>query len=138
MACLRNKCKIPPYLDNINLTIEGSFYLTSKTSTRIVHAFGITQKLDQIVLEGMRLILGISTKVVYKKNINNNHYTLDTTNSRAIMNIINVLNNTMKGMKAVEYKIWSRSFNKSKGSYKELFKIREQIRKLRLVRRFKD
>jgi hypothetical protein len=50
------------------------------------------------------------------------------------MNIIDFFNNSMKGMKAVEYKIWSRSFNKSKGSYEELFKIREQIRKLRLVR----
>jgi hypothetical protein len=113
---------------------EGSFYLVSKSSNRIVHAFCITQKLDQIVLEGIRLILGISTKVIYKKNLNNNFYSLDTTNSRAIINIINVFNNTMKGMKAVEYKIWSRSFNKSKGSYEELFKIREQIRKLRLVR----
>lgn len=50
------------------------------------------------------------------------------------MNVIDVFNNSMKGMKAVEYKIWSRSFNKSKGSYEELFKIREQIRKLRLIR----
>jgi hypothetical protein len=113
---------------------EGCFYLVSKSSNRIVHAFCITQKLDQIVLEGIRLILGISTKVVYKKNLNNNFYSLDTTNSRAIMNIIDVFNNSMKGMKAVEYKIWSRSFNKSKDSYEELFKIREQIRKLRLVR----
>ena len=113
---------------------EGSFYLVSKSSTRIVHAFCITQKLDQIVLEGIRLILGISTKVIYKKNINNNFYSLDTTNSRAIMNIIQFFNNTMKGMKAVEYKIWSRSFNKSKGSYEQLFKIREQIRKLRSIK----
>lgn len=113
---------------------EGSFYLVSKSSNRIVHAFCITQKLDQIVLEGIRLTLGISTKVVYKKNPNNNFYSLDTTNSRAIMNVIGVFNDSMKGMKAVEYKIWSRSFNKSKGSYEELFKIREQMRKLRLFK----
>jgi hypothetical protein len=40
----------------------------------------------------------------------------------------------MKGMKAVEYKIWSRSFNKDKGNFVQLAKIREQIRKLRTVR----
>ena len=108
--------------------------MVSKSSNRIVHAFCITQKLDQIVLEGIRLTLGISTKVVYKKNPNNNFYSLDTTNSRAIMNVIGVFNDSMKGMKAVEYKIWSRSFNKSKGSYEELFKIREQMRKLRLFK----
>ena len=44
---------------------EGSFYLVSKTSTRIVHAFEITQKLDPIVLKAIALILGIS---VSKKN----------------------------------------------------------------------
>jgi hypothetical protein len=111
---------------------EGSFYLVSKTSSRIVHAFGISQKLDQIVLDGIRHVLSISTKVVYKEKYN--FYFLDTTNSRSISNVIDYLNNSMKGMKAVEYKIWSRSFNNYKGDYEKLFKIREQLRKLRSVR----
>jgi hypothetical protein len=111
---------------------EGSFYLVSKSASRIVHAFGLTQKLDQIVLEGIRHVIGISTKVVYISK--NNYYRLDTTNSRAISNIIDYFNNSMKGMKAVEYKIWSRSFNKDKGNFEKLIKIREQMRKLRSVR----
>ncbi len=45
---------------------EGSFYLVSKTSTRIVHAFEITQKLDFIILKAIAHILGIS---VSKKKI---------------------------------------------------------------------
>ena len=40
--------------------VEGSFYLVSKTPTRIVHAFEITQKLDVIVLKAISLILGIN------------------------------------------------------------------------------
>lgn len=111
---------------------EGSFYLVSKTSSRIVHAFCITQKLDKIVLDGIRHVLSISTKVVYKEK--HNFYSLDTTNSRSISNVIDYFNNSMKGMKAVEYKIWSRSFNNNKGDYEKLFKIREQMRKLRSVR----
>lgn len=111
---------------------EGSFYLVSKSSNRMVHAFGLTQKLDGIVLEGIRLVLGISTKVVYKEKYT--HYILDTTNSRAILNIIEYFNSSMKGMKAVEYKIWSRSFNKNRGNYEKLIKIRDQLRKLRSVR----
>jgi hypothetical protein len=47
---------------------EGSFYLVQKDKDRIVHAFGITQKLDRIVLECIRLVLHISTKVKYKEN----------------------------------------------------------------------
>lgn len=115
---------------------EGSFYLVKKDSNRIVHGFGITQKLDRIVLEGIRHILHISTKVVYKNKYN--HYMIDTTNSRAIQNIIEYFSasrpNIMKGMKAVEFRIWSRSFNKHKGDYSELEKVQKILRKLRKIR----
>lgn len=74
---------------------EGSFYLTSKTPTRIVHGFGLTQKLDKIVLEGIGILLHIKNPVQYKELYN--HYILDTTNSRAIENIIAYFKNTMKG-----------------------------------------
>ena len=111
---------------------EGSFYLVSKASNRIVHAFAITQKLDKVVLEGIRHILHISTKVVFKDK--HNYYMLDTTNSRAVSNIIDYFYNNMKGMKAVEFRIWSRSFNNNKGDFDKLVKIRAQLRSLRSVR----
>jgi hypothetical protein len=82
---------------------EGSFYLVSKEQTRIVHGFGITQKLDKIVLDSIKYILHIPTTVKYKSK--HNYYILDTTNSRAIENIIKYFHNTMKGMKSVEYRI---------------------------------
>lgn len=110
---------------------EGSFYLVSKSRKRLVHAFGLSQKLDQIVLEGIRSILGIKTKVIYKKNYH--YFLLNTTNSRAIENIINYFQNTMKGMKAVEYKIWANSYKKYKGDFKELNKIRKNSRLLKQI-----
>lgn len=111
---------------------EGSFYLVSKDANRIVHGFGITQKLDRVVLEGIRHILHISTKVVYKEKYN--HYMIDTTNSRAISNVSKYFFNTIKGMKGVEYRIWSRSFNKHKGDYSQLVKVQKVLRELRKVR----
>lgn len=108
---------------------EGSFYLVSKDSSIIVHGFGLTPKLDRIVLEAIGLILHISTKVKYKSN--HNHYILDTTNSRAVENIINYFYNTMKGMKSVEYRIWARSYVKNKGKFTELSNIREILIKMR-------
>jgi hypothetical protein len=111
---------------------EGSFYLVSKDKNRIVHGFGITQKLDRVVLEGIKQILHISTQVIYKQNYG--HYILDTTNSRAIKNISEYFFNTMKGMKSVEYRIWSRSFNKYKGNYDQLYKVKEILIKLRKIR----
>lgn len=108
---------------------EGSFYLVSKDSSRIVHGFGLTQKLDSVVLESIRLILHIPTKVKLKTN--HNHYILDTTNSRAIENIIDYFKGTMKGMKSLEYRIWARSYVKHKGNFSKLLEIRDQVRKLR-------
>lgn len=107
---------------------EGSFYLVSKSPTRIVHAFEITQKLDVIVLKAISLILGINFA---KKNT---YYTVVTTNSRAIENIISYFQNCMKGMKSVEFRIWARSYVKHKGNYEKLSNIREIIRNLRSIR----
>jgi len=111
---------------------EGSFYLVSKDTNRIVHGFGITQKLDIVVLEAIRHILHISTQVVYKEKYN--HYMLDTTNSRGINNVSEYFLNTMKGMKSVEYRIWSRSFHKYKGDYTKLYKVRKILQRLRTIR----
>jgi len=59
--------------------------------------------LDLIVLQAIAHILGIglSKKKTYSSVV--------TTNSRAIANIIEYYSNTMKGIKAVEYRIWARS-----------------------------
>lgn len=111
---------------------EGSFYLVNKESTRMVHAFEITQKLDLIVLQSIAHILGIS--VAKKKT----YYSVVTTNSRSISNIIEYYSNTMKGMKAMEYRIWARSYVKHKGNFDKLNKIRENIRFLRQIRLNKD
>jgi hypothetical protein len=75
----------------------------SKDSKIIVHGFGLTQKLDSIVLESIRLLLHIPNYVKYKEMYN--YYILDTTNSRAIENIIVYFKDTMKGVKSLEYKI---------------------------------
>ena len=77
---------------------EGSFYLVNKSKNRIVHAFEINQKLDEIVLICIKHLLHISTQIQFKKA---GYYSLSTTNSRAIENIISFYKNTMKGMKSV-------------------------------------
>ena len=109
---------------------EGSFYLVSKSDVRIVHGFTITQKLEKILLNGIKRILHILTKVVYK--LKHNYYNINTTNSRAIENMILYFQNTMKGMKSLEYKIWSRSYNKDKGNYQKLLSIINIIRNMKI------
>ena len=108
---------------------EGSFYLTNKDSNRIVHGFGLTLKLDKVVLHGIALMLHIGNPVRFKEL--HNYYILDTTNSRAVENIIFFFKDTMKGVKSLEYRIWARSYTKNKGDYNKLFNIRIMIRNLR-------
>lgn len=107
---------------------EGSFYLVTKSIGRIVHGFEITQKLDLIVLVSIKNILHISTNVQYKKA---GYYSIVTTNSRAIENIIDYYKNTMKGMKSVEYRIWARSYVKNKNDFTALDKVRQIMRGMR-------
>ena len=108
---------------------EGSFYLVNKDSNRIIHGFGLTQKLDKVVLDGIALMLHIKTNVKYKELYD--HYILDTTNSRAIENIIFFFKDTMKGVKSLEYRIWARAYIKYKGDFNKLLNIRDTVRKLR-------
>jgi hypothetical protein len=106
---------------------EGSFYIVKKGATRLTHAFEIVQKQDRIVLEAISLILGI--KVTQKKT----YFTVVTTNTDAIKNIADYYFNTMKGMKALEYRIWARSFNKKK-NFESMSKIQNLMRKIRSIR----
>lgn len=97
---------------------EGSFYLVNKTNKRIVHAFGITQKSDLIVLESIRLLLNITANVRNRGTF----YSLDCTNSNDILNIINYFmyndnKSYFSGMKSYEFSIWKKSFFKYKGNY---------------------
>ena len=105
---------------------EGSFYLVNKSKDRIVHGFEITQKLDLIVLSSIGHILGIKT------TSKNTYHTVVTTNSRSIENIIKYYNNTMKGMKSFEFKIWARCYVKHKGDFIKLNEIRSKIRSKKL------
>lgn len=109
---------------------EGSFYLYLKGPKQLNHGFTITQKLDKIVLESIGFIFGI------KVSVKNTHFSLSTGSGQILPFIINYYANTMKGMKALEYRIWSRSFNKKirgKG-FEDLSKVQQQMRNIRSIR----
>lgn len=93
---------------------EGSFYITKKDKNRWCHGFCITQKHDQIVLQIIRKVLHIKSKIRFRqpKNFKNDQgfYILDTTNKRAILNICKYLTNNLKTIKSLEFKIWKKCF----------------------------
>ena len=62
------------------------------------------------------------------------YYTIITTNSRAIENIIQFYKNNLKGMKSIEYRIWARSYIKDKGNFISLNKIQTQIKNMKQVK----
>jgi hypothetical protein len=78
--------------------------------TRIVHRFVITQKKDKLILEGIRKLLHIPSKV----NLNNkNFYSLENTNKKTTGSLCIYFNNVFKGRKSLEFRIWSRSYVKA-------------------------
>lgn len=114
---------------------EGSFYIVNKSENRLVHGFGITQKLDKIILDEIKIILKIKSKI--RNNIQE-FFSLDSTNSKEINYIIDYFttdddSNLMKGFKSLEFSLWKRSYRKYKGNYNKLWEIRERIRKLRIL-----
>jgi LAGLIDADG DNA endonuclease family protein len=110
---------------------EGSFYLYLKDVGRIVHAFEVTQNRDKIVLDAISFILG--AKVVVKKT----YLSLVATNISIIPGIIAYFFKTIKGIKSLEYRIWSRSFLKIvHGSKRQeyLLQVQKQMRHIRSIR----
>ena len=84
-------------------------------------------------MEALSLYLKIKFKV--KKT----YYTVLAENVKEISNIINFYENTMKGMKSLEFRIRSRSFKKAipkKGinKYEYLKDIQNKMRKIRSIR----
>jgi len=91
---------------------EGSFFITKKgknsqNKVRYEHGFSITQKYDPIVLDSIRRILHIRTKIRFREK--HNFYILDTTHKRSLQNIIDYLicekSFKLKGIKSLEFKI---------------------------------
>ena len=110
---------------------EGSFYIVKKGVQRLVHAFEITQKKDIIVLEAIAKILQGDKGKVTKKNTYN---TIIFTGSKDIQFIVKYFHKTMKGMKALEYRIWARSFATPNKDFEYLMKIRNTMRNIRSIR----
>lgn len=115
--------------------VEGSFYLEKRESQVLMHIFEISKILDDIVLEAIVKIL----RVNFIKN--NTNYTLFLTNYKDIQFIVEYFHKQMKGMKALEYRIWARSFTKKTKDLTYLSHIKNlmgNIRSIRLNNNFKN
>nr|NP_700368.1 ORF401 [Schizosaccharomyces octosporus]AAN31943.1 ORF401 [Schizosaccharomyces octosporus] len=110
------------------LESEGNFSIMSKGSDRKVHVFKIIKKMDSIILRSIALILDI-------KFYNKQTYIMVTTqNKGSILSLIHYLKNTMKGIKSLEYRIWSRSFLKTKQDNIQLSKIQKLMNNIPSIR----
>lgn len=113
---------------------EGSFYIIKKSNSHLIHAFGLSQKLDYIVLLSIKLLLNIKSSIKIKSAF----YNIETTNSKNIEYIINYFiyndhKSYFSGMKSYEFSIWKRSYFKYKGNYSKLYAIREMLRTYRKI-----
>ena len=62
------------------------------------------------------------------------YFTVKATGSNEIEFIVKYYFKTMKGMKALEYRIWARSFSKDKKDFEYMTKIQNLMRNIRSIR----
>jgi len=109
---------------------EGSFYLTKKDQKRICHGIGITQKHDKYLLSYVKKALDINANVRWNKA---GFWSLDSTSKKSILKAISFFHKKLRGMKSLEFKVWSSSYNKYKNDYQKLEQIREWIRNIKKI-----
>lgn len=130
--------KLIPHSDILNIIsydwlagfIEAEGYFgVIPTQDKFYIEFNITQKLDTVLLEFIRRIFHIPGKLVYseKRDI----YQLKTKNSRAIQNIVEDLNGRLKGMKSLEFKLWSKAFYYRHSNLTKVASIYQIIKKIK-------
>lgn len=107
---------------------DGLFYITKKEEGRLSLGYGITQKGDRHVLECIREILKISSRIRERGGYNK----LDTTNRRSIEGIKRYFRNLLIGKKDVEYKIWAKAgYYLEKGNKRKLERYQRMLRRVR-------
>ena len=131
-------CKlITPYWLSGFTEADGSFYIVCKDrhNQRFCHGYGITQKNSLFVLKAIRARLRIKQQIKHRviPKSGSSFWSLDTTNNRVIQSISKLLCGKIRGMKAVEFRIWQSALNQ-KGDSERLAKIQAQMRKLRSYR----
>ena len=113
---------------------EGSFYITEKEKgVRMSHGFGISQKKDRIVLEGIKNLLHFPSKIRDKSQ---GYNIIENTNNRVNLELIKYFINSFKGIISLQFRIWSRSLiisqniKDSQEKFEYLFKIQLLLRKI--------
>jgi hypothetical protein len=91
--------------------------------------FSLAQKLDKILLLLIKRLLHIPSNVNYKKQ--QNIYVLNTKNSRSITNIIDLFAGKLKGIKSLEFKLWSKANYYKNTNIDKVSKIHKIVLKLR-------
>ncbi len=104
---------------------DGSFYIVKKKESYFCHAFGISQKGNQVLLEAIRRRLSINAKVKYNKY---GFLQIDTTNKRNLSTIDNLFSGNLVGIQSLFFRIWQRSRQKNA---KNLGAVQEQLRLLK-------
>ena len=107
---------------------EGNFGLYPDRG-RFNIEFTLAQKLDKFLLYLIKRVFHVSSNINYNKT--KNIYVLNTKNSRSILNIIDLFSGKLKGIKSLEFKLWSKANYFKKTRIDKVSKIHRIILKLR-------
>lgn len=112
---------------------EGSFHIIERRErSTLEHGFNVVQKLDIPILQNIKQILNINAKVFTPtKSYIGSKSILSTRRIEDIKFLIEYFNNTMVGVKHIEFVCWRDAFINHKGNHNKLREIRENMRVMR-------
>jgi hypothetical protein len=91
--------------------------------------FTLVQKLDKILLELIKRLLHIPSNVRYDPQ--KNTHILKTKNSRVILHLINLFKGKFKGIKSLEFKLWSKANYYKSTNIEKVAQIHKIISKIK-------
>nr|UBU96507.1 hypothetical protein [Malassezia furfur] len=101
--------------------VQGNFILVNTNDKHITQVFKINLKSNQIVINAIAMILNMNIF-----NDQNDYTCISSSDPQSIQTIIQYFNHTLKGIKSLEFKLWSRSFTKHL-SYSQLQNLQNKI-----------
>lgn len=113
----------------VGFTEAKANFVISPDIGRFNIEYTLVHKLDKLLLQLIKRLLHIPSNVNY--NSSKKIYVLNTKNSRVIDKIINLFAGKFKGMKSLEFKLWSRANYYKNTNLVKVRKIHQIVLKLR-------
>lgn len=106
---------------------QNVFFLHTNNEKYFIRFSLVFREPNILLLQLIKRLLHISNTIY---STSNSYYVLTTSNSRSILNIVNYFKDQFKGMRSLEFKLWSKANLYINTNLKKVYKIDKILRRL--------